>query len=100
MRGAHLVRMPALSPPPARRPSLPSLIAALPDFGLAGLFLATWIAPRHIGVDRIGTLMLVMLLEFIVVHSAGFMGAAALAKESRRARIRTSAKFAACWGWR
>jgi len=63
---------------PDTRVRLPSLIAALPDFGLAGVFLATWIAPDLLGVQRIGHLMLVMLLEFIVVHSAAFMGSAAI----------------------
>jgi len=60
------------------RVRLPSLIAALPDFGLAAAFLATWIAPDLLGVQRIGHLMLVMLLEFIVVHSAAFMGSVAI----------------------
>lgn len=62
-------------------------LAALPDFGLAGLFLATWIAPDVLGAQRIGFLLLVMLLEFIVVHSAGFMGAAATGTASRFRRL-------------
>jgi hypothetical protein len=69
-----------------RRPPLPAVLSALPDLGLAGVFLATWIAPRWLGVDRIGHLLLVMLLEFIVVHSAGFMGVAALADHPRFSR--------------
>jgi hypothetical protein len=48
--------------------------AALPDFGFAGACLATWIAPSWIGPERIGSLMLLMLIEFVVIHSAGFMG--------------------------
>jgi len=72
---------------------LRSVISALPDFGLAALFLLTWTAPHVVGVDRIGNLMLVMLLEFIVVHSAAIMGSAALAKGSRRTRLLVIFKF-------
>ena len=70
------------------RVRLPSLLSALPDFGLAGVYLATWIAPDLLGVQRIGHLMLVMLLEFIVVHSAAFMGTAAIAAESSWKRVK------------
>ena len=73
---------------PTPRSRLPAVIAALPDFGLAALFLATWIAPGTVGVHRIGTLLLVMLLEFFVVHSAGFMGAAAFGDGRRAQRLR------------
>ena len=49
-------------------------VAALPDFAFAGVCLATWLAPGWIGPERIGSLMLLMLIEFIVIHSAAFMG--------------------------
>jgi hypothetical protein len=35
-----------------------AILAALPDFGLAALFLATWIAPDIVGAHRIGSLLL------------------------------------------
>jgi hypothetical protein len=63
------------------------LIAATPDVAIAALFLGTWIAPDLLGAERIGHLMLVMLLEFIVVHSAAFMGQAALGGTHRRQKI-------------
>jgi hypothetical protein len=72
---------------PTQRSRLPAIIAALPDFGLAALFLVTWISPATVGAHRIGTLLLVMLLEFIVVHSAGFMGAAAVGDGTRAQRL-------------
>jgi len=50
------------------------MLAALPDLGLAGLFLLTWISPYAIKETMVADLVLVMLLEFFVVHSAGFMG--------------------------
>lgn len=62
--------------------SLPALLAALPDFVLAGLFLSVWLAPDPARPALGAQLMLVMVLEFIVVHSAGFMGAATLADTS------------------
>ena len=48
--------------------------SALPDALTALLYLVTWIAPLHWGTDVVGNLMLVMLLEFLVVHSGGFIG--------------------------
>lgn len=47
---------------------------ALPDFGFAGVFLLTWLAPRTLGDQAVTRLMLVMLLEFIIIHSSVFMG--------------------------
>lgn len=47
---------------------------ALPDFGFAGAFLLTWLAPRTLGDQAVTRLMLVMLLEFIIIHSSVFMG--------------------------
>lgn len=76
-------------PAQRRHLALASVLAALPDLGLSLVFLATWIAPRAVGVERIGHLALVMLLEFIVVHSAGFMGVAALAPDPRWSRTKT-----------
>jgi hypothetical protein len=76
------------SPTPARRPGISwqALVSALPDFGLAALYLGAWIAPDPARPTLVGRLMLAMLLEFIVVHSAAFMGTAALAPGSAPAR--------------
>jgi hypothetical protein len=51
---------------------LSRFVAALPDVITAGVFLITWIAPAQLGVEQIGNLMTVMLIEFFVVHSSGF----------------------------
>jgi hypothetical protein len=66
--------------------SWPALVSALPDFGLAALYLSTWIAPDPARPTLVGRLMLAMLLEFIVVHSAAFMGTASLAPGTPAAR--------------
>jgi len=55
---------------------LPSLLAALPDFALGLLCVTAWVAPEWIGVQWIRYVVLLMLMEFIVIHSSGFMGAA------------------------
>jgi hypothetical protein len=48
--------------------------AALPDFALAFVFLAVWISPESFGEKMVSWCLLVMLLEFFIVHSAGFTG--------------------------
>jgi hypothetical protein len=53
---------------------LPALFAAAPDLGLAAVFLLVWIAPGMAPAGTLEWLMLVMLLEFIIVHSSAFMG--------------------------
>jgi hypothetical protein len=52
---------------------LRSLSAGLFDFVTAFTFFATWIRPDWLGRDWVKSLMLVMLVEFLVVHSFGFL---------------------------
>ena len=59
------------------------LFSALPSFFLGGMFLITWIAPDAFGEKTISYLMLVMLLEFINVHAAGFMGTTIISDSGR-----------------
>jgi hypothetical protein len=70
-------------------PRFAGLAQALPDLGLSAVFLISWLRPETFGTTFIKQLMLVMLLEFIVIHSAGFMAGFALSAEaaSRRALI-------------
>ena len=65
------------------------LFSALPSFILSGVFLITWIAPDALGEKTISYLMLVMLLEFINVHAAGFMGNAIISDSSRGKKAKT-----------
>lgn len=46
--------------------------SALPDAITSAAFFCAWIAPATIGYERIRDLMLVMLIEFVVMHSGGF----------------------------
>ena len=63
-----------------------SRINAAADFGFAAVFLITWIAPNTFGVQTVRFLMLVMLMEFIVVHSSAFMGNVVISKANRGGR--------------
>jgi hypothetical protein len=62
-------------------------ISALPDFALAITFLSAWIAPKAVHPGTVSYLMLVMLLEFIIVHSSAFMGNIAVSSGTRRSKV-------------
>ena len=75
--------MPALS----KSPLGPHLLSAIPDFVLSACFFAAWIRPDLTTPNVLRWMLITMLLEFIVVHSAGFMGVAAFGGKPRGARI-------------
>jgi hypothetical protein len=62
------------------------LLNALPDLAFSVVFLVTWIRPDALGEFMVRWLLLVMLMEFIVLHSAALMGTVALAPGSRARR--------------
>lgn len=63
------------------------ILAALPDFLIAGAALLTWIDPSVLGEQWVGYFLTLMLLEFIVVHSAAFLGFAAFSDAPKRTRV-------------
>ena len=63
------------------------IISALPDIALAGAFLLTWISSYRLGERMVAHLVLIMLMEFIVVHSAAFMGTVAVSGESKWRKV-------------
>jgi hypothetical protein len=65
----------------------PAVVAAIPDLALGLVFLAAWIAPRALQQNLIGQLIVVMLMEFIIIHSSAFMGLAMFKPGPRRARV-------------
>ncbi len=78
---------------------LTRIAAAVPDFALAAGFLITWIAPATFGQRAVAYLMLVMLLEFIIVHASGFMGSVILNEPlSRRTRFKALLGLGAFYG--
>ena len=62
-------------------------IAALPDFALGLTFLAAWLAPATMPAGSVKHLLLVMLLEFIIIHSSAFLGSVAIRGGPRGPRI-------------
>ena len=81
---------PSLAPSTDRSPVEPTwaipvqaFSAAVPDLALGALFLATWIAPTALRPQMVCYLMLVMLLEFIIMHSSPFMGNVLISKAPR-----------------
>src|SRR5271163_2444351 len=64
-----------------------NLTAAIPDFGLAGFFAISWVAPYTFGGHMLSRLELMMLMEFIVLHSSAFLAFAMTMPPSRIFRI-------------
>jgi hypothetical protein len=81
--------LPAPEPVDPQGYTLAHLISALPDFILSGLFLVTWIAPDAFGDKMVSYLMLIMLMEFINVHAAGFMGKTIISDAEPRKKAAT-----------
>lgn len=63
---------------PSSQTRMVDLFAALPDLGMAAFCLVVWIDPMLFGPQVVRYIVLTMLLEFIVVHSAAFMGSVAV----------------------
>ncbi|AWV07492.1 hypothetical protein [Marilutibacter maris] len=91
-------------PPTAR---LGRWIGALPDALTAGFFALVWIAPQLPGAGAIRTGMLMMMVEFVLLHASAMIGSIALnAASSRRKKLAAVGGFAAmyllfiaAWTW-
>lgn len=58
---------------PASRPRLLGRIfSTLPDLLTAAACMVVWISPMTLGQDAVKTVVLMMLMEFLVVHGTGF----------------------------
>lgn len=71
---------------PAHSPAsvVARLCAAAPDAATSALYLWTWIDPLHFSDGMVKSLMLVMMMEFLVVHSGAFIGLAVLSDSATR----------------
>jgi hypothetical protein len=70
------------------RPFSPATLAsAAPDIALGLVYLGAWIKPAALAPGFFATLTLIMLLEFIIIHSAAFMGSILLGTAERRAKL-------------
>jgi hypothetical protein len=76
------------------RSRLTAALGAAPDFVLAGLALVTWIDPQRFGERLVGWFLVLMLVEFVVVHSAAFLGTVAFSAKSAAARARETLMLA------
>ncbi len=75
---------------------LSRFLSALPDTLSASFFLTVWIAPQYFGDSSVRSGMLIMLVEFILVHASGFVGAQTLRPDStRKNKLRFVAGFGA-----
>lgn len=80
---------------------------ALPDALTAGFFVVLWVAPQLLWPQALRTGLLMMLVEFILVHAAGMLGGMVLAREGERSQrwkpiIGFGALylvFIAAWSW-
>lgn len=66
----------AQSRPPSER--MARVLSALPDAITAGFFLLLWIVPQWLGPTALRTGLLMMLVEFILMHATGILGGMAL----------------------
>lgn len=63
-----------MPPPNSARNALSRAALALPDSVSAGAFLLLWIAPFALGPDGVRNALLLMLVEFVLVHASGMLG--------------------------
>jgi hypothetical protein len=84
---------PSVPPVFYRKPGIISAASGLAEVAFGIGFFITWVNPQYFGVDMVKFAMELMLLEFILVHSAGFMGLRAAAQESRFNRIKVIVGF-------
>ncbi|MBN8480097.1 MAG: hypothetical protein J0L88_00730 [Xanthomonadales bacterium] len=61
-------------------------LAAAPDAITAACFVVLWVAPFALGVGGVRNAMLVMLVEFILMHAAGALGGIVFAERTTRTR--------------
>ena len=73
-------------------PFAAKLASAIPDIGTASLFAWCWADPVALRPELASALGLVMLMEFLVVHSSVFIGAL-MASDTRPARKAVGALF-------
>lgn len=64
------------------------LFSAAPLLLLSAVFLMTWVNPAWLGTDRVSSLVLVMAMEFIVIHSSAFMGNVVLSKGEQGKKLK------------
>lgn len=72
-----------------------ALVALAPQFATAVTFLAAWIAPARMPPGLVRGLLVVMLLEFLLLHSYAFLNLASGVREGAKAGERLRGALAA-----
>lgn len=85
--------MEPMKPSPDKKFRPANLLNALPDAVLAGTFMYAWLRPAAIGLEQTRGLILLLLIEFVNIHSSVFMGKALLSKATRSARLKSALFF-------
>ncbi len=70
-------------------------LAAAPDAVLAATFVVVWLSPLSLGDRMVAHLMLVMLQEFIAIHSSAFAAAVLFGNKPRGPKVATLAGLGA-----
>lgn len=65
----------------------PNVVSSVPDILMGLAFLVTWIDPSALGDDMVPYLFQVMILEFIIIHSAGFMSSIIYGNEPKTKKL-------------
>ena len=71
-----------------------AMVDVASDASVAATYLVAWIAPAWVGGERgVATLVGLMVLEFVVIHSSAFLGSAALAGKMSRENLKAVLGF-------
>ena len=81
------------APAAAPKPPLMRALSATPDAITASVFLVLWVAPFAFGESGVRNGMLLMLVEFVLIHATAMMGATVEARSGRSAKIRVLLGF-------
>ena len=68
---------------------LGKLISAIFDVSLAAVFLVTWVSPESSLAQPPALLLLIMLIEFITMHSTAMLGSVWMSDKSTNERLRS-----------
>lgn len=72
-----------------------NLLSSVPDVVVGLAFLATWIDPASLGDNMISFAVMVMLLEFIIIHSSAFIGNIMFSDAPKKKKVTAMAGFSA-----
>ena len=70
-----------------QRPSIVTLLSGAPEFALGAVLLTTWIDPSYFGNEWIARGLMLMLLEFFLIHANAFLTLRALQAPSAFERV-------------